>query len=171
MSGSFLTSTRSLHCEIFGYRVGRWNSPHLPRNDSDDSKTASLVTPCNGAVAANGMAKYPNLANREAMSPYVDDRLCIIHGRYLPNSRCYLFRSESQQILAAWRTPGLISMTAITKTMWMKPPATWNENPRSHNISKTMATVQSISASVVFGARDVFKPLILRLAKTGDLPH
>src|SRR5580704_13041028 len=38
----------------------------------------------------------------------------------------------------------ITTITAITKRMWIKPPATWNENPRSHKINKITAAVQSI---------------------------
>ena len=42
----------------------------------------------------------------------------------------------------------IITITAITKIMWIKPPATWNENPRSHKMSKITAIVQSMISPI-----------------------
>jgi hypothetical protein len=42
----------------------------------------------------------------------------------------------------------ITTITAITSIMWINPPATWNENPRSQRMNKITAIVQSINSSI-----------------------
>jgi hypothetical protein len=49
----------------------------------------------------------------------------------------------------------ITTITTITKTIWIRPPPTWNENPRSHNISRMTAIVQSIALTLLFETRFV----------------
>jgi hypothetical protein len=42
------------------------------------------------------------------------------------------------------------TITTITKIIWIKPPPTCNENPRSHKISSITAIVQSMATTIHF---------------------
>jgi hypothetical protein len=66
---------------------------------------------------------------------------------------CYSVELESRVIQSSQTARPVTSLiittiTAITNIMWINPPATWNENPRSQRMNKITAIVQSINSSI-----------------------
>jgi hypothetical protein len=55
---------------------------------------------------------------------------------------------ESSQTARPVTSLIITTITAITSIMWINPPATWNENPRSQRMNKITAIVQSINSSI-----------------------